>query len=258
MAGMRQYRKGETMAAAKAFFLQFPEATIKEAHRRLVGVSERTIAQARSELATDGLLKPGRNLGRRKPAREPVPVPEPSVPVGTPPSEAPRDPDRLLSDEELMRAADPNVSLADEIDDLDDEETRKRLLREIKRLAFDPNTHDDTKLSATQVWLKLKDMAKAKDLGPGRPLTRAVALERLTSLHRAVLDCRLVVEGAIAAYGPQLVVDSIYALLGIKEPTDEGQTTAEPAEAERGLLGAPEAPGSVPELPAPDGPAGPL
>lgn len=266
---MRQYRKGETMAAAKAFFLQFPEATIKEAHRRLVGVSERTIAQARSELATDGLLKPGRNLGRRKPAREPVPVPDssligtagavlfgtPPVPTGTP---APRDPDRLLSDEELMRAADPNVSLADEIDDLDDEETRKRLLREIKRLAFDPNTHDDTKLSATQVWLKLKDMAKAKDLGPGRPLTRAVALERLTSLHRAVLDCRLVVEGAIAAYGPQLVVDSIYALLGIKEPTDEGQTTAEPAEAERGLLGAPEAPGSDPYLPAPDGPAGPL
>ena len=258
MAGIRQYRKGETMAAAKAFFLQFPEASIREAKARLVGISERTIAQARSELAADGLMTPGRN---RKP-REPIPTPdyrqpdEVDSPDSTPEGGSPPK-SGLLTDDEFIAVAKGKLEL-DDLDDLDDEETRKRLLREVKKLAFGPDTHPDTKLSATQVWLKLKDMAKAKDLGPGRPLTRAVALARLTSLHTAILDAKLVVEAALAAYGPPAVVSALYAIIGIKEPTDEGKAPAEPAEAERGLLGAPEAPGSDPDLPAPDGPAGPL
>jgi len=255
MAGLRKYRKGETKAAAKAFFLQFPNATIRDAKRRLDGVSERTIAQARSELVEQGLMAPGRNRDSVKPAREPIPAPD--IRPSEEPDEAPEGGNRLLDDDEFVKVAKGDLDL-DDLDDLDDEETRKRLLREVKKLAFGADTHPDTKLSATQVWLKLKDMAKAKDLGPGRPLTRAVALQRLTSLHAATLDVSLVIEAALGAFGPKPLVNALYALLGIKEPTDEGQTSAEPAEAERGLSGAPEAPGSDADLPAPEGPAGPL
>jgi hypothetical protein len=250
MAGLREHRRG----TAKAFLLQHPSASIRQAAQALPGISERTIAQARSELAAAGLLPAGRN---RKPsilAGVGVP-PIPPEPVPAPPSEGTGD--RLLTDDQVIAMADPSTGLLDELDGLDDEETRKRLLREVKRLAFSPDTHPDTKLSATQVWLKLKDMAKAKDLGPGKPLTRAAALARLTDLHTAVDDVALVVEAACAAFGPGNVVKALYALMGISEPVNEGELPADDGQAQPGSAGATPASGSAPDLPAPDGPAGP-
>lgn len=141
---------------------------------------------------------------------------------GPPGGEVLREGARLLDDATLRTLADPSTTLTDL--DLDDEETRKRLLREVKRLAFSPATNPDTRLSATQVWLKLKDMAKSRDLGPGKPLTRAAAIERLVSLLRTV--------------GPDISIAAMYKAFNVKE-TPDAQTEADQAPTPSGT---PEAP----------------
>jgi hypothetical protein len=67
-----------------------------------------------------------------------------------------------------------------------EEDTRKKLLKQVQLLALDPGVHPDTRLSATQVWVKLKDIARAKDLGPGLPRSREEIIDRLIRIMQAV------------------------------------------------------------------------
>lgn len=200
MEGLRAHRKSQ----AKAYFLQHPEASIKEAladlHRRGINVSERTVAQARSELAQKGLVPAGRNADT------------PAENVGTP-ADLPTVPasvkNKVIDDNMLTAFVQGELNL-------DDEEIRKLLLKKIIVIAMTPGLHPDTTLSASTAWLKLKDMARQADLGPGKPVTRADALERLVDLLRAV--------------GPDLALEAMQVAFNLKEPTDEGQVSVEPAE----------------------------
>lgn len=208
MAGLRDWKSNNV----RAYFLQHPDASIKDAAKAL-GVSERTAAQVRSELAEKGLVTPGRNRVVRPP-KQPVILPEPPAPGHVAPEE-PTPTTGLLDDQTMRRLADPNTSLQDL--DLDDDETRKILLREVKKLAFSPLTSPDTRLSATQVWLKLKDMAKSRELGPGKPLTHATALSRLVALLRAV--------------GAEFALAAMYEAFNVKEAPDapaQDEQTAPP------------------------------
>lgn len=246
MAGMRAAK----LAKATAWFLQHPNASITDAAMALPGISERTCAQARSNLAGKGLMTPGRNRLEQS-GRDPKVTPDPDEQGPPSPTDAPNEgptvpgsatalPDGTLLDDAGMRAlADPNTGFLADLD-LDDEETRKKLLREVKRIAFDPNAHPDTRLSATQVWLKLKDMAKTRELGPGVPLTHAAATGRLKDLHMAV-GLEMALEALLLAFGIARMVAALYKLTGME--TTDGQS--------------PEALGQGEPAPAPALPAGP-
>lgn len=223
MAGMRAAKT----AKVTAWFLQHPHASISEARVALPGIGERTIAQVRSDLAGKGLLVPGRNRKEQSPT---IPADPPSpVPIGTGdgPGQAASLPDGTLLDDAGMRAlADPSTGFLADLD-LDDEETRKKLLREVKRIAFDVNAHPDTRLSATQVWLKLKDMAKTRELGPGVPLTRAAAVSRLKDLILAV-GLELALEALLLAFGIARLVAALYKLTGMEAADGESPKAVEP------------------------------
>lgn len=250
MAGMRAAKMGK----ATAWFLQNPNASISDAVMALPGIGERTIAQARSNLAEKGLMSPGRNRVAAAEKRPTLPAVPPSpVPdrAETVPAESPTLPDGTLLDDANMRAlADPNTGFLADLD-LDDEETRKKLLREVKRIAFDVDAHPDTRLSATQVWLKLKDMAKTRELGPGVPLTREAAVSRLKDLITAVgLD--LALEALLVAFGIAKLVAALYKITGM-ENADEGKLPADTGEAAQGSAGTTGPLGDAPDVQV-DGP----
>jgi hypothetical protein len=195
--GMREHRKGQ----AKAYFLQHPEASISEAladlHRRGVNISERTVAQARSELAQKDLLPKGRN----------------SSPAATSPANVSLLPpigDTLLNDKTLGAAAEGDLT---DIFDLDDESIRKKLLRGVITIALTPDVHPDTQLSATTVWSKLKDMARVAELGPGKPVTREQAIDRLSELMSAV--------------GSEISMAAMYKAFNLKENPDGEEKAVE-------------------------------
>jgi hypothetical protein len=192
---------------ARAYFLQHPSASISQASKAL-GFSTRTCAEARALLASQGLVQPGAERSNKK-KRPSILNPPPAPGMIGIPDLPPDKPGTLLDDSTLRALADPSASFDDL--NLDDDETRKKLLHEVKRIAFSPETNPDTRLSATQVWLKLKDMAKSRDLGPGKPLTRAAAVARLVSLLRMV--------------GPELALAAMYDAFSVKEPTSEEAKT---------------------------------
>lgn len=135
MGGLRDWKSNN----ARAYFLQHPTASISECSKAL-GIGHRTCAGARALLASQGFVQAGPVRAPRK-KRDPV-LPEPPDPGMIVPSEGttPLGGDtlrigaRLLDDATLRTLADPFTTLTDL--DLDDDETRKRLLREVKRLAF--------------------------------------------------------------------------------------------------------------------------
>lgn len=190
---MRQVNQWQR-TAARDFYLRHPDASISEVVKA-TGISQRTVVRARNLLVKEGLLTSGRrtdgaaDLATTAAA---LPAPEPDAPV-EPRSDAPpegpmRGPGRpkkqseLLDDEAMRQMS----QMLDELADCEDDEvTRKRMLKQTQRFAFDPSLHPDTRMSASQLWAKLVDMAKAQDLGPGVPLTLEAAVERATDFLKA-------------------------------------------------------------------------
>jgi hypothetical protein len=103
--------------------------------------------------------------------------------------------------------------------DLDDADVHKRLLKQCIRFAFDPNLHPDTRMSASTMWAKLKDLQKARDLGPGKPMTFETAVSRMCDLMQAA--------------GPEITLAAVNAAFDVKDP-NEGQIPPEQGEVERG------------------------
>ena len=215
----------------RAYYLEHPDASISDVSKA-IGTSTRTAAQARTELVAEGKLTPGRNSTWQKvdtsaqvPTVRHTPEPNPN--------------DKLLDDKALRILADMPLIDGDD----DDEETRKKLLREVRKLAFSPDTHPDTRLSATGVWLKLKDMAKSRTDGPGKPLTRAAATSRLVNLFKMV--------------GPDISIAAMYEAFNVKEPPNEGQVPDESGKTPSGAAGPPPAPRSDPPIQDDVSPTGP-
>jgi hypothetical protein len=97
-------------------------------------------------------------------------------------------------------------ALLDDMADEDDEVTRKRMLRQVKRFAFDPLLHPDTRMAASQMWTKLLDLARQKDLGPGAPQTLTDAIARATDFCRAA--------------GAKVMVPAFYAAFDLGPPPE--------------------------------------
>ncbi len=198
---------------ARAYILAHPDES-KAVQAAGAGCSEQLIAETRRTLIAEGKLAPSRkstNVG------SPTDVPtSPAPPAG-------------MLDHQAMQA------LADiaALEDLDDEEVQRRMLKQCIRFAFDPKLHADTRMTASVQWGKLRDAAKTKDLGPGIPLTREMARTRLADLQKSVADVNLVVEALFRAYPAAVLFPALNAVLGAPDegqlPADDGQAQPSPA-----------------------------
>jgi hypothetical protein len=172
------------------------------------GIDKVTVGRARANLISQGLL-PESTRKRATPARAKAPA----RPTGPPP-------DSLLTDADMRDL---------ELGAMTDEDTRKKILTALRKIAFSPGINTETAMNAMALWVKLKDAAASKELGPGKPLTRADAKERVLSLMKAV--------------GFDLIFECFQELFVPKEATpDEGLVPAEHREAPPGPAGATAAP----------------
>jgi hypothetical protein len=88
----------------------------------------------------------------------------------------------------------------------DDERIQKLLIKQCIVFALRSDLHPDTRMSASQMWGKLRDMAKAKDLGPGKPKTRKDAVERTRDV--------------LVAVGPEITLEAVHLAFHVKEAPD--------------------------------------
>ena len=227
MAGRTPTRREQ----AVEYFLTHPEAKDIEVAEAL-NMDKATVMRARAKLIGEGILP---ESSRRRATPAVSVVLDKVVPPKTPAREKPAASlNTLLSDEDL-RALDA--------DNVDDAETRKSILRALRKIAFGQGVNYETAMSAMSLWVKLKDQAATKELGPGTPMTYAIAKERLKAL--------------MTACGFELVFECFQDLFVPKEPaTDEGQLPAEHTEAAPGAAGTPSPSGSAAGLPGDAGTAG--
>ena len=210
---MSKESRRTNLEIARAYVLKHPDQS-KALQSVNTGLSERTIANARAELISEGLLPQSRK------GFKPSVAPTSATPA----------PQETLRDHQAMQ------KLADMINapDLDEGEIIRRFLKQCISFSFDTSLHADTRMSASQMWAKLRDATKSHDLGPGKPKTRAEAIERLKNL--------------LIAVGPDITIAAVNLAFTVKEPADEGQVPADNAEAPRGPAGTPETPLGDPNL----------
>jgi hypothetical protein len=123
-------------------------------------------------MVVEGVCKPNRRGGKSLSG----PDEEPSGSAG----QAEKSDNKLLDGEQMMALAEGDSADVD----VDDPATRKRMLKELRSIAFGEN-HPDVKVTAMKAWFTLKDIADAKDLGPGAPKTEEDAIARLADMHKA-------------------------------------------------------------------------
>lgn len=198
---------------AKAFVLANPEMS-KRQQVAATGLSETTVARARRELVAEGRLALPRNA-----LAVPPYMPQPLDPDAIA-SEQPREDPPILSvrksdaqkrklpptmlDHEAMIKLAEMVEVA--VESGDDELIQKTLIKQCIRFALDPSLHPDTRLSASTMWGKLRDMGKSKDIGPGKPKTYEAAVLRLVDM--------------LLACGPEMTIDAVNRAFTVKEPLD--------------------------------------
>jgi len=152
------------------YLIKNPTATAEKA-KNDIGIGITTYYQAKRSLEAKGIIKSAKITNRGRPRGEVKVIGE--------------DKNALLDSKSLAELF-PDTPISEEM--LNDDEVRQRLLRQIQKLAFDPNERPDIRLSATQVWVKLKDMAQQRDLGPGPPKDENAVIDRLARIMRAVGD----------------------------------------------------------------------
>lgn len=169
------------------------------------GTSRRTVSYVRKQMMKEGLLPKGRRVTNLPKIPESV---KEILPSETSPTIS-----GLLIDGEKLRELAKSENFEDEI--ADDEDTQKKLLKEIRKIALGVGMHPDTRLSAIQVWAKLKDIAKSKEIGPGNPKTEEEVILRLVRLMQAV--------------GPKLVIKALEAAFERKDTAEEAKIEQTPA-----------------------------
>lgn len=162
--------------------------------------SLRTIASLRAEMVEAGTLQGGRRVALPTKIADVLKLDEGELSVNPTSSSERPTAAPLLTPADLL-------ALSSEAEDSDDEYTRKLLLAKVKAIALDPDTHNDTAISAAQAFIKLKDAVKAKALGPGKPLSREGAVARLTNLLTAV-GAAIAVAAFERAYGGLLATQA--------------------------------------------------
>lgn len=193
---------------ARAYILAHPDES-KAQQAANAEVSQSLIASARADLVREGLILPSRKTPEVEDAPKSEAEPE-KLPILPTPKKSKSDKQVAeLLDDDAMRTL---AAMMDEIDDLGDEDVLKRLQKQCLSFAFNPRLHPDTRMSASQMWAKLKDQAKTKDLGPGTPLNFEEATGRLRDLMEAC--------------GPEITLAAVNAAFTVKD-TPNGQTTTE-------------------------------
>jgi len=163
---------------ARELILQHPGWHIKE-FAKILKCSLRSISYARAQLIEEGRIPPSRNSPRDLRRKLPRPG-EVTQPLKI---------DVVQSKElfDMIKVdTSPLLNVMEQSSDPFDDEMRQKMLREVKLIAFDPATHPDTRLSAIATWAKLRDLERAKDLGPGLPMTEKQVLDRLSRLMLGV------------------------------------------------------------------------
>lgn len=179
MGGMRE----ATLQKTIAYILAHPDASKSEV---VFGakVSDNTVARARRILIEKGLIPESRKKDPVLPTVEMFPddMKGSDAPVTQPDQDpAPADPGML--DHAAMIAMASMVAQAEE---LSDEEVQRRLMRQAQLFAFTPTLHPDTRMSASTLWAKLRDMKKDEAIGPGKPMTLLEAVCRTKDVLLAV------------------------------------------------------------------------
>ena len=209
--------------------MRFPNALNIEVEKA-TGVSKRTVSSARTELRREGRLQrtpSDRLLSPTVLSAEPILVPDEPVAPLTPESQSPEKGEEIAAKKlaELLATAGAGPDA-----DLDVEEMKKRL----SRIAMNPLIHPQIQIKAMEVKRKIDfDSQDTHELGPGPPLTKADALDRLGLMFQAC--------------GPELVLEAFHMVFKAKEVRDEGKLPADASETP------PLAPGPSPEpTPPPD------
>jgi hypothetical protein len=146
---------------AAQYLIEHPESRDSEVARN-TGVDPVTVGRARKGLIDEGVLAPQTKRRATAPRAKRGPA---------------ADPNTLLTDADLRDL---------ETGAIDDEDTRKRILGSLRKIAFAPGMNYETAMNAMSLWIKLKDQASTKELGPGSPVTYADAKARLLRLMKAV------------------------------------------------------------------------
>lgn len=197
------------------------------------GLSDTTIARARAELINEGLIQSPRN----RPTQSAAPPSTPGAPsstedsaveTGQHPAPAPKPKGLGLLDHSALLALEAMIETA--VDSGDDITIQKKLIKQCLMFALRPDLHPDTRMSASTMWGKLRDMAKAKDLGPGKPMTLAMGDQRLADM---MLAC-----------GPEMTMRAVNIAFTVKGAPDEGQLPADATEAPPSAPGPAESPGN--------------
>ncbi len=198
------------MQRARNYILAHP-ADSKAQAALGTGLSESTIARARRELVAEGVLPKSRGAYGDK-APPPMLPPDDRTPetAPTPPTIVAGKRGDALLDHDAMLTLSQMIDEA--VDAGDDEAIHKRLIKQSLMFAFRPDLHPDTRMSASQMWGKLKDMAKAKDLGPGRPMNRADAVRRTADV--------------LVAVGPEITVEAVHLAFEVKDGQAQDEQAA--------------------------------
>jgi len=215
--GLRAYR----FQQAREFILAHP-AWSKSRIALATGLADSTIARARRELVAEGKLEPARNQPPTltAPASHVAAAEAGEVEPAEPEKPSPKQRGGTVLDHEAMLAL---ANMVDGVvDSGDDELVQKMLIKQCIVFALRTDLHPDTRMSASQMWNKLRDMAKKKDLGPGKPKTQADAIARLKDMDTAVgLD--LALAAMIESFGFTVLAN---ALIALTRPTDGESTQA--------------------------------
>lgn len=181
------------------YVLRNPRAPLKEIAKE-IGASLGLVSHIRAEMARKGMVAP---LTKHSTTRGSI------LPKFTPPVKIETlETDQILDGEMVKKLAESENILEDI--DLNDDEMQKKLLKQVQLMAFDASLHPDTRLNAINIYAKVKDIAKAKDLGPGPPRNEEQIIERLVRIMRAV--------------GPSLTVKSVHYAFPTGEPSDDKET----------------------------------
>lgn len=167
------------LTRAKAYILEHPDES-KEVQALGADVSISLIGMARAQLIKDGLLPPSRKAGG--PALEPEAPSPPAQEQADPPEPKPEKktkPASMLDSQAMQALAD---MIEKDLSGLDDDGIRQKLLKQCLLFAFNPALHPDTRMSASQMWAKLKERQREADLGPGAPTNFDTAVERLRDI----------------------------------------------------------------------------
>jgi len=176
------------------------------------GLSESTIARARRDLIEEGRLPAPRNAPVKEAPKPKAVADQPAAPAKSP---APAT-KGMLDHKALLDLA----QMIDALVDLGDEdEINRRLSKQALTFALRTDLHPDTRMTASMQYHKLKDQAKAKDLGPGKPKTYALALGRLKDMHQAC-GVKMVLTSLRESFGTDALLAALKDVFGMEDTAD--------------------------------------